>query len=105
MQQDVEVEDSVGNKKQPKKRLTQDPDKANQTGTLAGSERVKKSEVSGRAFDEACFINNSLTCLGRCIAALAAQGKGGVRPPFRETKLPRLLSSAFGGPCSAAAAP
>ena len=64
---------------------------------LAGSERVKKSEVSGRAFDEACFINNSLTCLGRCIAALAAQGKGGVRPPFRETKLTRLLSSAFGG--------
>ena len=28
---------------------------------------------------------------------LAAQGKGGVRPPFRETKLTRLLSSAFGG--------
>jgi len=63
---------------------------------LAGSERVKKSEVTGQAFDEACFINNSLTCLGRCVQALAAGPKGG-KPPFRETKLTRLLSGAFGG--------
>ena len=65
---------------------------------LAGSERVKKSEVTGQAFDEACFINNSLTCLGRCVQALAAAGqKGSPKPPFRETKLTRLLSGAFGG--------
>ena len=65
---------------------------------LAGSERVKKSEVTGQAFDEACFINNSLTCLGRCVQALAAAGqKGAPKPPFRETKLTRLLSGAFGG--------
>jgi hypothetical protein len=63
---------------------------------LAGSERVKRSEVTGVAFDEAVAINTSLTCLGRCVAALAANGKAG-RPPFRESKLTRLLSSAFGG--------
>ena len=63
---------------------------------LAGSERVKKSEVTGQAFDEAIAINNSLTTLGRCVQALAAGPKAG-RPPFRETKLTRLLSSAFGG--------
>jgi tetratricopeptide (TPR) repeat protein len=63
---------------------------------LAGSERVKKSEVQGHAFDEAVAINNSLTTLGRCVQALAAGPKGG-KPPFRDTKLTRLLSSAFGG--------
>jgi tetratricopeptide (TPR) repeat protein len=63
---------------------------------LAGSERVKKSEVQGQAFDEAIAINNSLTTLGRCVQALAAGPKGG-KAPFRETKLTRLLSSAFGG--------
>ena len=63
---------------------------------LAGSERVKKSEVQGQAFDEAIAINNSLTTLGRCVQALAAGPKGG-KPPFRDTKLTRLLSSAFGG--------
>ena len=63
---------------------------------LAGSERVKKSEVTGQAFDEAIAINNSLTTLGRCVQALAAGPKAG-KPPFRETKLTRLLSAAFGG--------
>ena len=63
---------------------------------LAGSERVKKSEVQGQAFDEAIAINNSLTTLGRCVQALAAGPKGG-KAPFRETKLTRMLSSAFGG--------
>ena len=63
---------------------------------LAGSERVKKSEVTGQAFEEAVAINNSLTTLGRCVQALAAGPKGG-KPPFRDTKLTRLLSSAFGG--------
>jgi len=63
---------------------------------LAGSERVKRSEVTGVAFEEAVAINTSLTCLGRCVTALAARGKQG-RPPFRESKLTRLLSAAFGG--------
>ena len=52
--------------------------------------------MTGQAFEEACFINNSLTCLGRCVHALAAGPKAG-KPPFRETKLTRLLSGAFGG--------
>jgi hypothetical protein len=52
--------------------------------------------VQGHAFDEAVAINNSLTTLGRCVQALAAGPKGG-KPPFRDTKLTRLLSSAFGG--------
>jgi len=63
---------------------------------LAGSERVKRSEVTGVAFEEAVAINTSLTCLGRCVTALAARGKMG-RPPFRDSKLTRLLSTAFGG--------
>jgi hypothetical protein len=73
---------------------------------LAGSERVKRSEVLQSpplpfclpvCAAQAVSINTSLTCLGRCVAALAAGGKGANRPPFRESKLTRLLSSAFGG--------
>ncbi|KAJ1626658.1 P-loop containing nucleoside triphosphate hydrolase protein [Pavlovales sp. CCMP2436] len=63
---------------------------------LAGSERVKKSGVEGAAMDEAIAINQSLTILGRCIEAMA-RGKKGERPPFRESKLTRLLSNAIGG--------
>ncbi|KAL1520241.1 hypothetical protein AB1Y20_023711 [Prymnesium parvum] len=62
---------------------------------LAGSERVKKSGVEGSAFDEAKAINQSLTTLGRCIEILASGKKE--RPPFRESKLTRLLSNAIGG--------
>ena len=62
---------------------------------LAGSERVKKSGVEGSAFDEAKAINQSLTTLGRCIEILASNKKE--RPPFRESKLTRLLSNAIGG--------
>ena len=62
---------------------------------LAGSERVKKSGVEGAAFDEAKAINQSLTTLGRCIEVLASNKKE--KPPFRETKLTRLLSNAIGG--------
>jgi|EP00900_Chrysochromulina_parva_P024627 kinesin family protein 5 len=62
---------------------------------LAGSERVKKSGVEGAAFDEAKAINQSLTTLGRCIEVLASGKKE--KPPFRESKLTRLLSQAIGG--------
>jgi len=62
---------------------------------LAGSERVKKSGVEGAAFDEAKAINQSLTTLGRCIEVLASNKKE--KPPFRESKLTRLLSNAIGG--------
>jgi len=62
---------------------------------LAGSERVKKSGVEGAALDEAKAINQSLTTLGRCIEVLASNKKE--KPPFRESKLTRLLSNAIGG--------
>merc|ERR1719331_3523548 len=62
---------------------------------LAGCERVKKSGVEGAAFDEAKAINQSLTTLGRCIEVLASNKKE--KPPFRESKLTRLLSNAIGG--------
>ena len=62
---------------------------------LAGSERVKKSGVEGAAFDEAKAINQSLTTLGRCIEVLASNKKE--KPPFRDSKLTRLLSNAIGG--------
>lgn len=63
---------------------------------LAGSERIKKSGVIGLGFEEACAINQSLTTLGRCIECLAAKKKG-MKPPYRDSKLTRLLQSAFGG--------
>merc|ERR1711908_203098 len=63
---------------------------------LAGSERIKKSGVEGLGFDEACAINQSLTVLGRCIEKLANK-KSKEKPPFRESKLTRLLQNAFGG--------
>ena len=62
---------------------------------LAGSERVKKSGVEGAALDEAKAINLSLTTLGRCIEILSSGKKE--KPPFRESKLTRLLSNAIGG--------
>jgi len=51
--------------------------------------------VEGAAFDEAKAINQSLTTLGRCIEVLASNKKE--KPPFRESKLTRLLSNAIGG--------
>ena len=62
---------------------------------LAGSERIKKSGVEGAGLDEAKAINQSLTTLGRCIEVLASNKKE--KPPFRESKLTRLLSNAIGG--------
>jgi len=63
---------------------------------LAGSERIKKSGVTNEGKDEAISINASLTTLGRCIQAMANK-KGGIKPPFRESKLTRLLQTALSG--------
>jgi hypothetical protein len=70
---------------------------------LAGTARPRGHCASSRApllvcssaFDEARSINQSLTILGRCIEILASNKKE--RPPFRESKLTRLLSNAIGG--------
>jgi len=60
---------------------------------LAGSERVKQSQVSGRSFEEATSINQSLSALGNVIAAL---GSGQSHVPFRDSKLTMLLQSSLG---------
>ena len=82
---------------------------------LAGSERVKRSGVSGPALQEAVCVNKSLTALSNVVHQLAARGDGmaasggGVivdactrgqlvasqHIPFRDTKLTRLLRPAL----------
>ncbi|XP_058083017.1 kinesin-like protein KIN-UA isoform X2 [Magnolia sinica] len=61
---------------------------------LAGSERIDKSGSDGHMFEEAKFINLSLTSLGKCINALAENSP---HIPTRESKLTRLLRDSFGG--------
>jgi hypothetical protein len=61
---------------------------------LAGSERVSKSGVTGDAYKEAVAINQSLTTLGNCIAALVAKEKV---VAFRDSKLTRLLQHSLSG--------
>ena len=56
---------------------------------LAGSERVSKTQASGKTLDEAQHINSSLLVLGRVVAALT--DKKSQHAPFRESKLTRLL--------------
>lgn len=61
---------------------------------LAGSERLKKSEVTGEQMKEAQSINKSLTALGDVIEALTKQAK---HIPYRNHKLTQLLSDSLGG--------
>merc|ERR1712048_632045 len=61
---------------------------------LAGSERLKKSEVAGDAMKEAQSINKSLTALGDVIEALTKHAK---HVPYRNHKLTQLLSDSIGG--------
>jgi len=61
---------------------------------LAGSERLKKSEVSGDALKEAIEINKSLTALGDVIEALS---KGAKNIPYRNHKLTMLMQDSLGG--------
>mmetsp|Transcript_48754 Transcript_48754/g.75929 ORF Transcript_48754/g.75929 Transcript_48754/m.75929 type:complete len:1265 (-) Transcript_48754:1-3795(-) len=61
---------------------------------LAGSERLKKSEVTGDQKKEAQAINMSLTALGDVIEALSKQAK---HIPYRNHKLTQLLSDSIGG--------
>ena len=59
-----------------------------------GSERVKKSKVTGQHLKEAVGINYSLMVLGKVITNLV-EGKSHV--PYFESKLTTMLKAAFGG--------
>mmetsp|Transcript_20989 Transcript_20989/g.9636 ORF Transcript_20989/g.9636 Transcript_20989/m.9636 type:complete len:139 (+) Transcript_20989:350-766(+) len=60
---------------------------------LAGSEKVSKTGVTGKNLDEAKNINKSLTTLGKVISSLV-EGKF---PPYRDSKLTRVLKESLGG--------
>jgi kinesin family protein 5 len=67
---------------------------------LAGSERLKKTNVSGDMLEEAKAINGSLSALGQCIKALASSDNGKKKSghvPFRDSKLTRLLQHSLIG--------
>ncbi|CAE7446105.1 KIN14E [Symbiodinium natans] len=61
---------------------------------LAGSERLKKSDVSGDAQKEAIEINKSLTALGDVMESLV---KGAPHVPYKNHKLTQVMSDALGG--------
>eukprot|EP00928_Gymnodinium_smaydae_P070396 TRINITY_DN54241_c0_g1_i1.p1 TRINITY_DN54241_c0_g1~~TRINITY_DN54241_c0_g1_i1.p1 ORF type:complete len:1135 (+),score=302.56 TRINITY_DN54241_c0_g1_i1:112-3516(+) len=61
---------------------------------LAGSERLKKSEVTGDMQKEAIEINKSLTALGDVIEALT---KGSKQIPYRNHKLTQVMQDSLGG--------
>jgi len=61
---------------------------------LAGSERVSKSKAEGRQLKEARSINMSLTALGKVILARV---KGDAHPPYRDSKLTRVLKGSLQG--------
>ena len=66
---------------------------------LAGSERAETSGTTADRLQEGSAINQSLSCLGNVISALAekSQGKPGVRVPYRDSVLTKLLKNALGG--------
>lgn len=67
---------------------------------MAGSERVKRSEVTGEAFQEAVSINKSLSALLDVIDALAKKGSAGQNKsgvPYRAHPLTQLMSDSLGG--------
>ncbi|KAH7296837.1 hypothetical protein KP509_26G041100 [Ceratopteris richardii] len=60
---------------------------------LAGSEIYERAGFEGPlTVDEAKFIKHSLTCLGKCITALAEDS---THVPFKESKLTKLLGDSF----------
>jgi hypothetical protein len=66
---------------------------------LAGSERAETSGTSTDRLQEGSAINQSLSCLGNCISALAekSSGKANIRVPYRNSVLTKLLMNALGG--------
>jgi hypothetical protein len=64
---------------------------------LAGSERIKKTGAQGARQTEGININKSLLVLGQVVSALSEQGKRRRKPPYRDSKLTRLLQDSLGG--------
>eukprot|EP00911_Craspedida_sp_UC1_P002509 UC1_evm1s1864 len=66
---------------------------------LAGTERVAKTQATGRRLAEGQAINRSLTSLGLVVRKLAkiSRGEGVHHVPFRDSKLTRLLQNSLGG--------
>lgn len=62
---------------------------------LAGSERSDKTGAKGKLLDEANMINKSLTNLGKVINMLT--DNKGMLPPYRDSKLTRILQESLGG--------
>ena len=66
---------------------------------LAGSERLKHTNSTGKVLQEAGFINRSLYVLGKVIAGLIRTG-GDLNHkdvPYRDSKLTKLLINSLGG--------
>jgi len=67
---------------------------------LAGLERSKQTEATGKTAKEASGINTSLLSLSRCINAMIANQKNGTHKeqvPYRINKLTRLFQAYFEG--------
>ena len=65
---------------------------------LAGSERIKKTGAQGGRAQEGININKGLFVLGQVVSALAEQRpKLKRKPPYRDSKLTRLLQDSLGG--------
>eukprot|EP00792_Barthelona_sp_PAP020_P002948 TRINITY_DN1461_c0_g1_i1.p1 TRINITY_DN1461_c0_g1~~TRINITY_DN1461_c0_g1_i1.p1 ORF type:complete len:945 (-),score=251.74 TRINITY_DN1461_c0_g1_i1:188-3022(-) len=64
---------------------------------LCGSEKIKKTGVTGQTLKEAKKINLSLSTLGHVIHLLAANKMSYI--PFRDSKLTFILRESFGGNC------
>jgi hypothetical protein len=66
---------------------------------LAGSERLKNTNSTGKVLQEAGFINKSLYVLGKVIAGLV-RTNGDLNHkdvPYRDSKLTKLLINSLGG--------
>ena len=77
----------------------QAPDGSTKSGRLnladlAGSEKVGKTNAVGNTLEEAKKINQSLSALGNCIAAITKNQK---HIPYRDSKLSFILRESLGG--------